>query len=141
VIQSWRHQIAVGPFGPNDETELVDVLTPHIGGIVGFYQLVGDQLEVVAQVPGYASHVIGTRNLDMAVAGDVDGDGTFEVLLSNQERTKLGAIRRTADGAKVAWTIPVGGRVSTDLAVVSLSNRGLGLGLGREDGVLRVWQP
>ena len=34
-----RHQIAVAPFGPNGELELVDVLTPHLGGIVEFYQL------------------------------------------------------------------------------------------------------
>ena len=35
----WRHQIAVAPFGPNGEIELVDVLTPHIGGVVEFFQL------------------------------------------------------------------------------------------------------
>jgi hypothetical protein len=137
----WRHQIAVAPFGPNGETELVDVLTPHIGGIVEFYQLVGDQLEIVAQVPGYTSHRIGSRNLDMALAGDIDGDGSVEVLLPNQERTELGAIRRTATGAEVAWTVPVGGRVVTNLAAVSLADGGLGVGLGREDGVLRVWHP
>ena len=34
----WRHQIAVAPFGPNGEMELVDVLTPHLGGVVEFYQ-------------------------------------------------------------------------------------------------------
>jgi hypothetical protein len=27
----WRHQIAIAPFGPNGEIEIVDVLTPHIG--------------------------------------------------------------------------------------------------------------
>ncbi len=137
----WRHQIAAGPFGPNGESELVDVLTPHIGGIVEFYQLVGDQLVIVAQVPGYTSHIIGTRNLDMALAGDVDGDGAVEVLLPNQERTELGAIRRTATGAEVAWTIPVGGRTITNLAAVSLADGGLGVGLGREDGILRIWHP
>jgi hypothetical protein len=26
----WRHQLAVAPFGPNDELEIADVLTPHI---------------------------------------------------------------------------------------------------------------
>ena len=30
----WRQQIAVAPFGPDGEAELVEVLTPHIGGVV-----------------------------------------------------------------------------------------------------------
>jgi hypothetical protein len=138
----WRHQLAVAPFGPEGELELVDVLTPHLGGVVEFYQLEGDTLRIVAKVPGYTSHIIGTRNLDMAAASDFDGDGRVELLLPNQVRTELGAIRRTADGAEVAWTVPAGGgMVSTNLAVVSFADGHLAVGLGREDGVLRLWGP
>lgn len=135
----WRHQLVAASFGPNGETELVDVLTPHIGGTVEFYQLDGSQLRIVAQVPGYTSHVIGTRNLDMAVAGDFDGDGQTELLLPNQRRTDVGAIRRTADGAEVGWTLPVEGVVNTNLAAVQLADSRVIVGLGREDGVLRLW--
>jgi hypothetical protein len=137
----WRHQIAIAPFGPDGELEIVDVLTPHIGGVVEFYRLDGDQLQVVAEEPGFTSHVIGTRNLDMALAGDVDGDGAMELLLPNQARTELGAIRRTADGAEVAWTMPMDGHLSTNLAGVQMANGQLAIGAGREDGILRVWQP
>jgi hypothetical protein len=69
-------------------------------GVVEFYQWREDTLQIVARVPGYTSHVIGTRNLDMAAAGDFDGDGRFELLLPNQQRTTLGGIRRTEDGRK-----------------------------------------
>lgn len=137
----WRHQIASGPFGPGGETELVDVLTPHIGGVVEFYRRQGEDLRIVAQVSGYTSHVIGTRNLDMAAAGDFDGDGRMELLLPSQSRTELGAIRRTQDGAEVAWTVSVGGRVVTNLAVVGLLDGTLAVGVGRDDGVLRLWLP
>jgi len=41
----WRHQIAVAPFGPSGEIEIADLLTPHLGGVVEFYQLEGDQLK------------------------------------------------------------------------------------------------
>jgi hypothetical protein len=137
----WRHQLAAGPFGPDGETELVDVLTPHIGGFVEFYQLIGDDLVIVASVPGFTSHVIGTRNLDMAVGGDFDGDGHFELLLPDQSRNELGGIRRTANGAEVAWRVPVGGRVVTNLAAVELDDGQISVGAGREDGTLRIWLP
>ena len=137
----WRHQISVAPFGPGGELELVDVLTPHLGGIVEFYRLEGKTLRVVAQVRGYTSHVIGSRNLDMAAAGDFDGDGRLEVLLPNQKLTELGAIRRTATGAEIAWSVPLGGRLRTNLAAITLPNGTLAIGAGREDKVLRIWLP
>ncbi|MFC1969136.1 hypothetical protein ACFLVF_01430 [Chloroflexota bacterium] len=137
----WRHQMAVAPFGPNGENELADVLTPHLGGVVEFYQLYGNKLKVVAEVRGYTSHIIGSRNLDMAVAGDFDGDGQLELLLPNQGRTGLGGIRRTEAGVKVAWTLPIGGRISTNIAAVTLNNGKLTIAVGREDGVMRVWLP
>ena len=68
----WRHQLSAGPFGPNGELELVDVLTPHIGGPTEFYQWKNNELVVVTSASGYTSHVIGSRNLDMTAAGQFD---------------------------------------------------------------------
>jgi hypothetical protein len=141
----WRHQLAVAPFGPAGEVELVAVLTPHIGGVVEFYQWREDELTIVARQPGYTSHVIGTRNLDMAAAADFDGDGQIELLLPDQARRTLGAIVRTTgngdSGARLAWTLPVDGLVVTNLAAVAQENGQLAVGVGRADGVLRIWAP
>lgn len=139
----WRHQIAVAPFGPNGETELVDVRTPHIGGIIEFFRLVDDRLEIVARLRGYTSHVIRSRNLDMAASGDFDGDGQIELLLPNQALTELGAIRRNSseEGVEVAWTLPIGGRLSTNIGVVPLADEGIAVAVGRDDGTLRLWLP
>jgi hypothetical protein len=137
----WRHQIAVAPFGPQGEIELVAVLTPHIGGVVEFYRLEGEALRIVASVGGYTSHRIGSRNLDQAVACDANGDGQVELVLPNQRMDALGGIQRTGDGAAVAWTVPVGGRISTNLAAVTVTGERLAVGVGREDGVLLVWPP
>ena len=137
----WRHPLVVVPFGPGGELELVDVLTPHLGGVVEFYRLEGKTLRVVAQMRGYTSHVIGSRNLDMAAAGDFDGDGRLEILLPNQRLTELGAVRRTATGVEIAWSVSLGGRLRTNLAAVTLSNGTLAIGAGREGKVLRIWLP
>lgn len=137
----WRHQIAVAPFGPAEEMELAAVLTPHIGGVVEFYRWQGDRLDVVAQLPGYTSHVIGTNNLDMALAGDFNGDGRVELLLPTQDRTRLGGVQRTADGAAAVYEVSVGGEVVTNLAGVTLASGETAVGVGRDDNTLRIWQP
>jgi len=135
----WRHQLAAAPFGTNGELELVDVLTPHLGGLVEFYQLVGNELRIVAQTPGYTSHVLGSRNLDMAVAGDFDGDGSLEIVLPNRARNELGAIGRTDDGAEVIWTLPLEGRLSTNLSAVTTIDGQVILGVGLDSSTLRLW--
>ena len=91
----WRHLLAAGPFGPNGEIELVDTLTPHLGGTIEFYRpdFESGSLDIVAKEPGYTSHRINSRNLDTARAGDLDGDGRWELLVPNDAYTELGAIR------------------------------------------------
>ncbi len=137
----WRHQIAAAPFGPKGEIEIVDVLTPHIGGTVEFFQIDGERLSKVAQVSGYTSHVLGSRNLDMAAAGDFDGDGQLELLLPNQERNQLGAIQRTPEGANVVWSLPIGGIMNTNLGAVTLNNDTIIIGVGRTDNSFKLWLP
>lgn len=136
----WRHQLAVAPFAPDGVPELVDVLTPHIGGVVEFFRWEGDRLEIVAALPGYTSHVIGSRNLDMAAAADFDGDGRLELLLPRQDLRELGAVARSADGAFVAWGLPLPDRLSSNIATVTAADGTLAVGVGLANGMLRIWQ-
>lgn len=137
----WRHQIAVAPFGPQGELELADVLTPHIGGVVEFFRFDGDAVSLVANLSGFASHSIGSRNLDMAAAGDFDGDGQDELLVPGLDMSELSAIRRVAGDAIDAWSLPVGGRMSTNLGAVTLAGERIAVGVGRADNILRLWLP
>ncbi len=137
----WRHQIAAAPFGPNGEMELAVIRTPHIGGIAEFYRYDGATVAIVATLSGYTSHSFGSRNLDRAAAGDFDGDGRIELLVEAFDTYELAAIRRTADGAEEAWRVSPGGSPRTNLAGVTLPNGRMLLGVGRSDGILRVWLP
>lgn len=137
----WRHLISAGPFGPNGEIELVDTLTPHMGGTIEFYKpdLDNGSLNIVATQTDYTSHRIYTRNMDTARAGDLDGDDRWELLVPNDTYTELGAIRRTQDGSEVAWTLPADGTIVTNLASATNSEGRAQIGAGRQDGVLRIW--
>ena len=137
----WRHQIAVAAFAPDGALSLAEVLTPHIGGVTGFYRWVGDELVIETTLDGYTSHVINTRNLDMAAAGDFDGDGRPELLLPTQSRDALGGIRWEAEGAQVMWTLPLDGQLTTNVGAMTLLNGRIAVAVGMDTGVLRIWGP
>lgn len=85
----WRNQLAVAPLGPAGEVEIVDVRTPHIGGTVQYFRLNGDGLELIENIAGFSTHVIGSRNLDMGVAADADGNGTLDIVVPSDSHDEL----------------------------------------------------
>ncbi|PKB69635.1 MAG: hypothetical protein BZY77_04170 [SAR202 cluster bacterium Io17-Chloro-G5] len=76
---------------------MAEVLTPHIGGIAGFCRMDGDSLNLVTQQDGVTSHPVFSRNLDMALAGDLDGDGQPELVVFDQPFRKAVALRWTQE--------------------------------------------
>jgi hypothetical protein len=136
----WRHQLAVAPFGPGGETELAAVKTPHVGGTAEFYRARGGRLDLVASLDGYSTHAIGSRTLDTAVAGDLDGDGSVELLVPDDPRRALAGLRRLAgdeEGVVEAWRVPLGGRLTSNLCAVT-GPAGVVVAAGRATA-LRVW--
>ena len=135
----WRHQIAVAPFGPEGEIELVDVRTPHIRGVVEYFSMRNGRLELVASLEGYSSHTIRSRNLDMAVALDVDGDGQAELVVPNQTKNELAVLQRVGDDVQVLTTLPLGGVLSSNLMAVAGEDGSVILAAVTSDGRLLVW--
>lgn len=135
----WRHQIAVAPFGPNGEIELVDIRTPHIGGTVEFFAWEEDRLGLTASLGGYSSHTIGSRNLDQGLAADANGDGRTEVVVPHQSMTSLAGVQRTDTGAEEVWSVDLGGELSSNLAGVTTADGRFVLVAGLSDGRVLVW--
>lgn len=127
----WRNQLAVAPFGPNGEVEIVDVRTPHIGGTVQAFALSfgnddGPTLErVAASDARYTSHVIGTGNLDMGLAIDGNVDGRLDVVVPTAERNSLIALTRTSESqgwAEIA-ALPLEGILTSNLVSQTVGDR------------------
>ncbi|MEF8853151.1 MAG: hypothetical protein V5A44_08615 [Haloarculaceae archaeon] len=133
----WRHQLAVAPFAPDDRPELAVVRKPHVDRVVEFYRLDGS-LDVVATVEGVSTHTYGSRVLDGALAADFDGDGRTELLAPTSDRRTLVAVRRTRDGAEIAWRRTLDSPVGSNLAGVALAD-GVAVGVGVGETVT-VWQ-
>ena len=135
----WRHQLVVAPFGESGENLLAVVRTPHIGGVVEFYRLNENKLEIVNTIPGISTHSIGSRNLFTAQAGDFDNDGQVEVLAPDQSHTRLGIVGM--DNDDFTW-IDLEADLVTNLAAITFPDSGkISIAAGLSNNVLRIWLP
>lgn len=120
----WRNLLAVAPIGPNGETEVIDVRTPHIGGTLQFFRLTtksdgSEVLAAVARRAGYSTHTIGSRNLDLGIVSDADGDGRLDVVLPTRDRRSIHVVSRTESdpsGTELVASIDLGASISSNVA-------------------------
>jgi hypothetical protein len=129
----WMHLLAAAPFGPNGELEIAAVKTPHIGGILEFYRLVGRNLIVVNRKNGYSTHRIGTRNLDTALAGNFNSDINVEILIPTQDFRRINSIKRTALGSVIDFSVPLSQPLSTNIAAYTYQEE-ISLAIGTFSG-------
>lgn len=129
----WRHVLAAAPTGPEGETEVLVVRTPHIGGVLEYYQIRDNQLRVIHARTGLSTHRIGDRTLQTAVVGDFTGNGNVQVMLPTQNQQALLVLQRTEAGSRVRARISLPGRLSTNIA----ADRGV-ITTGTREGSLIV---
>jgi hypothetical protein len=134
----WRHQLAVAGLGPDGAHELAVVLKPHVTRTLEYYRLEGGELTVRATADGFATHEYGSRNIDGAVAADLDDDGTAEMLLPTVDRRRLAGVGRTLGGARTRWQWELGAELRSNVTGVRLAGGGVAVGAATVDEVL-VW--
>ena len=135
----WRSQIAIAPVGPDGEIEIIDVRTPHLGRTIEWFRLDGDALVRVAELDGFTNHVLGSRNLDLGIVADADGDGRLEVVVPTADRRALGVVGRTGSGAELEFTVELSGRLSSNVGAVDHPDGGVTYAAATDDGVVRFW--
>jgi len=134
----WRHPLAVAPLGPDGQLELAVVRKPHVEHVLEFYRMTGGDLPVRTTLQGFRSHTYRSRNLEGALAADLDADGQVELLVPTTRRTELAAVARTGEGATVEWRLPLAEGLRTNLTGVTLADGGVAVGAGTASGVC-VW--
>lgn len=136
----WRHQIAVAPTGPNGgANEVIEVETPHIGGLLQFRRFNDGDLALQYQTAEFRSHVLGSRNLDGAVVFDADNDGAPEVVVPSQDLSEIGIVDAEPAEDGIPFIDLDGGTVSSNLALGETDD-GLMFAVGLSDGRLLVWR-
>ena len=100
----------------------------------------GGKLGIVATRTGYRSHEFGARNLEQAVAADIDRDGNVEVILPTLDRQHIAGVRHGPDGAVDMWSRPLGGTLASNIAVLTRPNGTMSVAAATLEGSLRIWQ-
>lgn len=134
----WRNQLGAAWTAPDGTLEIVDVRTPHLAGIVEFFRLNGNQLELTASTDGYTNHTIGSRNLDLGILVDADTDKLPEVVLPTRDLGSLVIIDRVDDAAVESGRIELDGSLATNIASQWIVGQAW-LAIGTEDGRLLVF--
>ena len=139
-LLGWRHLVAVGPLGPTGQTEIVEMLYPDAQGSVRFLSLSSGKLGVVATRTGYRSHEFGARNLEQAVAADVDRDNYVELVVPTLDRQHIAGVRHGPDGAVDMWSRPLGGTLASNIALLTRPDGTMSVAVATLEGSLRIWQ-
>jgi len=135
----WHHQLAVGTFLPGDQVQIAVVRTPHIGGVIELFALENGQLVRRAELAGYSTHQIYSRNLDSALSLDLNADGILELLVPEQSQQAIALVAFRDGALRPVWRAELDNILSTNLAGITLADGGLAFGLGEVDGILRIW--
>ncbi len=98
----WRNIAGIADFDGDGSLQIAEVVTPHIGGTLNFWTWKKKQLVLSGFAYGFSNHRIGSREQDLSVAEDFDGDGVTDLALPNNSRGKLSVMKFTgpANGAK-----------------------------------------
>ena len=136
--QRWRNLLGVAEFG--EMRRVVDVQTPHIGGIVQWFDVDGDSLTNVARISGYSTHRIGSRNLDQGLIIDADGDGNVDVVVPSQRQDAIAVLGFDATGVAEARRLALPARLSSNLTAVSGEDGKARMAAGLEDGTVLIWR-
>jgi hypothetical protein len=105
-------------------------------------RLVTDGRQLVASASGYSTHSIGSRNLDLGIVTDADGDGRLDVLLPNEEQNTLAVVTRddgAEGGAREIVRIALGAAITSNVSALRERDDGVAYAVGVADGRIRVW--
>ncbi len=113
----WRHALTIASFGENGQKLLVDVITPHIGGIVNFYSWDKENkfLKSEAAITGYSTHDIGSRDMHMYAYCWMSKVKQALLIIPTQSKTELVALQLESGIIIEQWRIPLGGRLSGNI--------------------------
>jgi len=138
----WRNVAGIADFDGDGNIQIAEVVTPHIGGTLRFWTWKNDTLIPSGELFGFSNHAIGSREQELSVIEDFDGDGVTDVALPNADRKALRIMKfsGSANGEKTLEelaNIPLPSRIDKHIAV-EVEGDAVSIIVGLEDN--SVWK-
>ena len=136
----WLNIAGIEDFDGYGKTQIAAVWTPHIGGTLKYWTWNKGQLNLAGEARGFSNHFIGSREQELSVVDDFNGDGIADLALPSADRKsiRIMAFKGPARGKKTLEEfarIPLPARV--DKAMSSRFENGkITITVGLEDGTV-----
>ena len=147
----WRHQLFYNDFGTaqNPLPLMVDLRAPHGKQFLQFFDIAFAPIwSMFAKISPYNTQEEGSRVVDTAVSGDLNGDGLAEAVVPTENMDHLAGVQLTDQGDGVyvpeeMWRLELPGALTSNVAAVAASDgSGVGIAMGAAAGkVFRLWVP
>jgi len=117
----WRNPSAIADFDARPGLEIAEVVTPHIGGTLRLWHFDrrAGRLEAVAEAFGFSNHFIGSRQLHLSAAADLDGDGLSELALPAADRMALRIMAFSGGKTTQIAAVRLPARIDKAIGVIS----------------------
>lgn len=145
----------------NNNMLMVDILTPHVRKELEFFDVSKPNMDLRVETSKYTTHDIGSRILDTGLCADLNGDCINEVIVLDKSLKSIKGIQLITNNnnnnkgtnvkptAVEVFTLPLPGKLSSNLAAVTLvkrgeeeDGRGGGIALAAASGTtMRMWLP
>ena len=85
----WRNIAGIADFNGDGYPEIVEVVTPHIGGTLKFWTWRSNRLQQIASTRSFSNHAIGSREQRLSAVADFDRDGLVDLAVPSSDRRAL----------------------------------------------------
>lgn len=130
----WLNPIGVADFDGDGKPEIALVRTPHLGGVLELYRLTEGRLVKLAELPGYANHVFGSRVQRLAAIADMNGDGIPDIVVPTQDRRAVAVVSFVDGVLREIRREPMAAMATGEFSVISHATTG-----APEDQPPEVW--
>lgn len=119
----WLNVAGIADFRGSGRKQIAYVETPHIGGTLYFYELVGGKLKRVARLSGFSNHVIGSPEMRLSGIADVNGDGRPDLAVPSANRRALRIVGFVGSGLSELGSAQLPGRIDKAIKVRTTAGR------------------